>query len=46
VDLSSETKVNADFIDIVEAVFTLSQKAAETWLLKLERQRELVDFSV
>ena len=30
-DLGSESKVNSEFIDMVEAAFNLSQKAADTW---------------
>lgn len=30
-DLSAETKVNAEYIEVIEAAFNLSQKAAETW---------------
>ena len=29
--MSSETKVNAEFIEMAEAAFNLSQKAAATW---------------
>ena len=30
-DLGNESKVNSEFIDMVEAAFNLSQKAADTW---------------
>jgi hypothetical protein len=30
-DLTAETKVNAEYIEVIEAAFNLSQRAAETW---------------